>query len=42
MFADCHKLKEIKGINNFNTNNVTKMNTMFQECNELISLDFFI
>ena len=39
MFNNCHKLKEIKGINNFNTNNVTNMNTMFQQCNELISLD---
>ena len=39
MFNKCYKLKEIKGINQFNTNNVTKMQAMFQECNELISLD---
>ena len=26
-------------INNFNTNKVTKMNSMFQECNELQYLD---
>ena len=26
MFNECHKLKEIKGIENFNTNNVTDMN----------------
>ena len=35
----CHKLKEIKGINKFNTNKVTNMRIRFQECNELISLD---
>ena len=29
MFNECLKLKEIKGINNFNTNNVTNMNRMF-------------
>ena len=28
MFSNCHKLKEIKGINNFNKSNVTKVNTM--------------
>ena len=39
MFANCHKLKEIKGINKFNTNNVTNMSGMFQKCYELISLD---
>ena len=39
MFAGCNKLKEIKGINQFNTNNVTNMKAIFQECNELISLD---
>ena len=41
MFAACHKLKEIKGINKFNTNNVSKMNSMFYQCYELISLDLF-
>ena len=35
MFNSCYKLKEIKGINNFNTINVKKMNLMFNECIEL-------
>ena len=35
MFNECHKLKEIKGINNFNTSEVTNMSAMFQECYEL-------
>ena len=39
MFNECHKLKEIKGINKFNTDKVTNMNSMFQECNELENLD---
>ena len=39
MFANCFKLKEIKGINKFNTNKVTDMQVMFQECNELEYLD---
>ena len=39
MFNKCHKLKEIKGINKFNTNQVTNMNTMFHGCNELEYLD---
>ena len=39
MFNQCHKLKEIKGINNFNTSKVTNMNTMFQNCYELEHLD---
>ena len=30
MFKGCNNLKEIKGINNFDTRNVTKMNAMFQ------------
>ena len=30
MFSKCHKLQEIKGINKFNTNQVTKMNSMFK------------
>ena len=28
MFNECHKLKEIKGINKFNTNKVTDMQSM--------------
>ena len=39
MFTNCYKLKEIKGINKFNINNVTNMSTMFQACYELIYLD---
>ena len=39
MFNKCYKLKEIKGINNFNTNKVTNMNSMLQLCNELKYLD---
>ena len=39
MFNECHKLKEIKGINNFNTSMVNNMTTMFQECYELEYLD---
>ena len=31
----CHKLKQISGIEKFNTNNVTKMNNMFSECYQL-------
>ena len=41
MFNECYKLKEIKGLNNFNTNNVTNMKAMFQLCNEIISLDIY-
>ena len=39
MFNECHKLKEIKGINKFNTNKVTDMQIMFQQCKELEILD---
>ena len=39
MFNQCLKLKEIKGIENFNTKNVIKMNSIFQECKELEYLD---
>ena len=39
MFSKCHKLKQIKGISNFNTIKLTNMNYMFQECNELEYLD---
>ena len=35
MFNECHKLQEIKGINNFNTSKVINMSAMFQLCNEL-------
>ena len=39
MFKGCKKLKEIKGINQFNTNKVTEMIAMFYKCTELESLD---
>ena len=39
MFAGCCKLKEIEGINRLNTNQVTNMGEMFNECNELEYLD---
>ena len=39
MFNHCIKLKEIKGINRFNTINVKNMSSMFQSCIELSSLD---
>ena len=39
MFNKCNKLKEIKGINKINTNKVTNMRAMFQECNKLEFLD---
>ena len=39
MFSECYKLKEIKGINNFNTNQVTNMKAMFNKCNKLEYLD---
>ena len=39
MFNKCHKLKEIKGINNFNTSKVNSMRAMFQACYEIEKLD---
>jgi len=39
MFNNCHKLKEIEGINKFNTNQVTNMRAIFQGCKELEYLD---
>ena len=39
MFNNCNKVKEIKGLNKFNTRKVTDMNTMFQECNVLEYID---
>ena len=39
MFNGCNKLKEIKGINQFKTNNVTDFRVMFQECYKLSYLD---
>ena len=39
MFKGCKNLKEIKGINKFNTDEVTNMCGMFYDCNELEHLD---
>ena len=41
MFNECFKLKEIKGINKFNTEEATNMKTMFQYCYYLKYLDLF-
>ena len=39
MFNKCHKLKEIKGINKFNTVKVKDMSGLFQGCYEIEYLD---
>ena len=39
MFNECHKLKQIIGINKFNTFKVTNMGGMFQLCEEVEYLD---
>ena len=39
IFNECHKLKEIKGINKFITNKVTNMKSMFAACYELEYLE---
>ena len=39
MFNKCRKLKEIKGINRFNTINVEDMEGMFQSCDNLEYID---
>ena len=39
LFSECYELKEIKGINKFNTNKVTNMCAMFQTCKELECID---
>ena len=38
-FYECRNLTEIKGIENLNTENVTHMNSMFNKCTALKSLD---
>ena len=38
-FYGCTKLKTITGISNLNTDNVTDMRSMFQECSSLTNLD---
>ena len=39
MFSGCNKLKVIKGIEQFNTNKVEKMDGMFKDCKGLQELD---
>ena len=39
MFFDCNILKEIKGLNKFNTKKVTDISGMFFRCHELEYLD---
>ena len=39
MFAGCTRLKEIKGLNNFNTKKVVDMTGMFSSCSEIESLE---
>ena len=39
MFSECNILKEIKGIEKLVTNNVIDMRGMFQNCNEIESLN---
>ena len=39
MFDNCNKLKEIKGLNKFNTKNVIDISLMFGTCHELEYLD---
>ena len=38
-FCGCSKLTDIEGIENLNTENVTNMNSMFDRCSALTSLD---
>jgi surface protein len=39
MFFECNKLKEIKGLNKFNTKNVTNISGMFYGCSQLQYMD---
>ena len=38
MFCLCSKLSSLPDISRWNTNNVTNMSTMFQECSSLTEL----
>ena len=42
MFNNCNELKEIKGIENFTTNNVTDMSKIFQELKILLQIMLLI
>ena len=42
MFNECHKLKEIKGISNFDLTNIRNKNKIFDGCNFLNQLIFLI
>ena len=39
MFANCLTLREISGLNNWETNQIADMSSMFYKCRELTSLD---
>ena len=39
LFNECNNLKEIKGINSFNTIKVNNMNVLFQGCKSIEYLD---
>ena len=39
MFSECINLKEIKGLNNFNTESADNMKEMFNGCKSLLNLD---
>ena len=39
LFNNCNNLKEIKGLNNFITNKVTDIQSMFQSCFKLEYID---
>jgi len=39
MFSGCYKLKEIEGLNNFNTSKIKNMYALFNCCLDLESLD---
>ena len=41
LFSECHKLKEIKGIDKFNTSKVKGMRGMFNNCSSLKKIEFF-
>ena len=40
MFCDCNSLTNLN-LSNFNTQNVTNMNSMFKDCNSLIKLNLY-
>ena len=41
IFSECYQLKTIKGINEFKTDKVKNMNSMFKDCSKLENLPVF-